>query len=82
MTTDEFSPYCDECGSCGETGCCSPLLCAEKNMVDKGCGDHCEINFKDIVLMYKIGVQMYDASPDPELFDRVYTEVYNVKEGE
>jgi hypothetical protein len=21
------SPYCKTCGSCGETGCCSPLSC-------------------------------------------------------
>ena len=25
----EESPYCAKCGSCGETGCCSPIHCEE-----------------------------------------------------
>lgn len=27
-STDEFyNPYCDDCGSCGEEGCCPPDMC-------------------------------------------------------
>lgn len=26
---DEISPYCSECGACGEEGCCSPLICKQ-----------------------------------------------------
>jgi hypothetical protein len=28
VTEDDFeSPYCDVCGSCGESGCCNPEMC-------------------------------------------------------
>lgn len=27
----EESPYCS-CGACGESGCCSPLICIAENM--------------------------------------------------
>lgn len=37
----EESPYCAKCGSCGETGCCSPIHCEE--VVCK----YGEINLKD-----------------------------------
>ena len=30
------SPYCGECGSCGEPGCCYPTKCKFVQMVEKG----------------------------------------------
>jgi hypothetical protein len=24
----DYSPYCKECTGCGESGCCSPLMCS------------------------------------------------------
>lgn len=30
-----YSPYCELCTSCGEEGCCSPISCMFKCMVDE-----------------------------------------------
>jgi len=30
-----YSPYCKLCDSCGEEGCCSPVSCMYKCMVDE-----------------------------------------------
>ena len=27
IDSDEYSPYCELCGGCGEDGCCSHLSC-------------------------------------------------------
>ena len=44
MLEDEESPYCETCGSCGETGCCPPINCqavkckyGETNLKDYKC---------------------------------------------
>lgn len=31
---EDLSPYCKECSSCGETGCCTPTMCTQ--------GEHCD----------------------------------------
>lgn len=30
---EEYSPYCKLCSSCGESGCCSPMMCS----FEEGC---------------------------------------------
>ena len=74
---DNWSPYCEECGSCGETGCCTPLRCAYINMVKKGTGKYCEGNFNDLEFMYKLAQKLYDKYRDDEIFDEVWNEVMN-----
>jgi hypothetical protein len=32
---NRWNPYCELCTSCGEEGCCSPISCMFKCMVDK-----------------------------------------------
>lgn len=76
LDNEEWSPYCNECGSCGDVGCCTPLKCAYTNMVKRGCGDYCEMNFNDIEFMYKLAAKMYDKYKDDKLFDEVWREVY------
>lgn len=70
---DEYDVQCPRCGSCGEDGCCSALICAKKNMVG---GQYCESNFKEIEFWYKLGKRLYDKSPDESVFDEVYDEVF------
>jgi hypothetical protein len=33
---EPHNPYCNECGACGEEGCCSPLKCVQSQE-----GDYC-----------------------------------------
>lgn len=32
-TTKDYSPYCKLCSACGESGCCSPMMCS----FEEGC---------------------------------------------
>lgn len=32
---NKWNPYCELCGSCGEEGCCSPISCLFKCMVEE-----------------------------------------------
>lgn len=57
MEEDKYSPYCKDCGSCGETGCCSPLSCARVRMT--GC-DYGEANFNDIVCEVMAFKEIYE----------------------
>lgn len=41
------SPYCEECGSCGETGCCPPTKCKEVKC------KYGEVNLKDYETLQK-----------------------------
>lgn len=34
---EEESPYCKDCGACGEEGCCSPLKCFSKLIENDRC---------------------------------------------
>lgn len=45
-----YSPYCSECGGCGEEGCCSPLMCKQSLK-----GDYCQTYLRDL----KFGYRMY-----------------------
>lgn len=31
--TEDYSPYCKLCSACGESGCCSPMMCS----FEEGC---------------------------------------------
>ena len=74
--------YCNECGSCGEAGCCTPLKCAYNNMVKKSTGLHCEYNFNEIKFLYKLAEALYEKYQDEEIFDTVYAQVYEKENNE
>lgn len=53
---NHYSPYCKLCSSCGESGCCSPLSCMYKCMVDKN-PQKCKYGYgyaKDLHFGYKL----------------------------
>ena len=76
MSDIDESPYCEECGSCGETGCCNPLWCAQKNMLDNGCGKYCDTNFEDLAFMYHLAEALFEKYTDNEVFDQVFKKVF------
>lgn len=66
-----YNPYCELCTSCGEEGCCSPMMCMYKCMVTerpKKC---------------KYGSGYYDDIKFSYLLNREYEEeIYKLKEKE
>ena len=68
---ENYSPYCKNCDSCGESGCCSPLNCAYDSMVknqDKNC-DYGESYYRDIEINYKLADKLYNLIMEqPDLF--------------
>lgn len=73
---EEESHYCEECDSCVEAGCCTPLKCAYNNMVKKSTGLYCEYNFKELEFSHKLSEALYEKYEDKEIFDRIFDEVY------
>lgn len=43
----DYSPYCPECGTCGEEGCCSALNCKQSEN-----GSYCEGYLHDLKFGY------------------------------
>jgi hypothetical protein len=52
---DVESPYCEKCDSCGETGCCPPIMCEAVKC------KYGEINIKDYRCFQDQWSVMYDA---------------------
>ena len=51
---DDFdNPYCESCGACGETDCCSPFLCLRKAVSKNKDCMYGETHLKEIELYYK-----------------------------
>jgi len=75
---EDGSAYCKECGSCGEDGCCSALMCAYKNMVERGCGDYCKSYYWDLVIAHeslkKLTKKQLDEINYNEILDKIYAE--------
>jgi hypothetical protein len=55
---DDESPYCEKCDSCGETGCCPPIMC-EAVVCKYG-----EINLKDYNCFQDQWAVMFNALKD------------------
>ena len=81
---EDYSPYCKECGGCGEEGCCSPMMCTQSPN-----GDYCQTYLIDLQLGYLMDKYFmeniyndldegqkhrYDAE-----WNRVYDELYGKK---
>lgn len=79
---DNYTPYCKVCSSCGENGCCSPLLCAYNNMVINS-NPECKYgyqHFKDIELtsdlLDEFDKEIWKIDQAKSRFDRIYNKVY------
>lgn len=59
MEEEKYSPYCDKCGSCGESGCCDPLMCIFKYR-EFFKGKYCESNFADVEAEVKSFREIYE----------------------
>jgi hypothetical protein len=81
IESDE-SPYCPICTGCGEEGCCSPLNCTQNPN-----GFYCQTYLNDLKFGYKMYNEVSELiKDDPKykddvdvIFDRVYNEIYRVK---
>ena len=51
----DYTPYCPDCQSCGEDGCCPPTQCKFTET-----GHYCEINLKKLKIAYKLLDYIYD----------------------
>ena len=76
---EDASVYCRECGACGEDGCCSPLMCAYKNMFEKGHGDYCKGYYWDLVIAYKVLGRLTEKHLDEINYDEILDEVYDAR---
>lgn len=56
---EEDSPYCKDCGACGEDGCCSPLKCISK-LVNKNTCMYGNGYLKDIELALKFSKWVFE----------------------
>lgn len=84
--SEEDSPYCKLCSSCGESGCCSPLRCFSKLIKNDKCQNgegylldiQIALEFSDWVLGYfnnKDNLTAKDANRKySEMMDRIYGE--------
>jgi hypothetical protein len=53
MTEETNTPYCSECNSCGEEGCCSPLKCKQSPN-----GEYCSSNLTHLKFGYHMNMWM------------------------
>jgi hypothetical protein len=70
---DEYikSPYCSQCGACGEDGCCSGSIC-KKNICLYG-----ETYLKEYEYNKKLLDELYESFPDKEKLKKIFTSVYD-----
>lgn len=69
LEDDIESPYCEKCGSCGETGCCPPVNC-EAIVCKYG-----QINLKDYERMRKQWGIMFKALESISNNDEICDEI-------
>ena len=62
---NNYSPYCDICTGCGESGCCSPVACEQDPD-----GKYCEGNLNELKFGYLMFEDLYSLiSKDKRLID-------------
>ena len=47
--------YCNKCGACGESGCCSPLVCDQESD-----GDYCKGYLHELKSAYMTLTDLYE----------------------
>lgn len=89
MSEEEFdieSPYCSDCGACGEAECCSPFMCLRKSVSKNKECMYGETYLKEVKMYYYLGQKLYDLILEKgdlenikivnkiydELFDKIY----------
>jgi len=93
MTNEEDldieSPYCGDCGACGETDCCSPFICLRKSISKNKDCEYGEIHLREIKLYYELGKKLYDLILEKgnienvrvinKIYDDLFKEIYGEK---
>ncbi|HBD95727.1 MAG TPA: hypothetical protein DC057_16275 [Spirochaetia bacterium] len=82
-------PYCESCGSCGESECCSSFMCLKKSVEKNKTCQYGEINLKEVRLYYNLGKKLYDLILEKgnienvrvinKIYDELYEEIYGEK---
>lgn len=76
---DAYSPYCPDCEACGESGCCSPLMC---NHTENG--HYCKGYLKELQFGYHlyrwIEKHLLEHLPIEKIdeYDKEWNEAYDV----
>jgi hypothetical protein len=72
------SPYCKECGGCGEDGCCSAAACTQRG------GDYCDTYLRDLKLGYVMNrwfienVHPHISEELKNLYDTKWSDTYDI----
>ena len=80
ISQEEDDGDCPECGACGFDGCCSALMCAHKNMVEKGCGRYCESYYWDLVVAYEVFKKLTEKHLEEIDYNTILDEVCKARE--
>lgn len=77
---DLASPYCEVCGSCGESDCCEPLACIYKSVMLNSKCLYGETNFKEVEFQAKLGRKLFDKFQKNQkaikIWDDLYKEIF------
>lgn len=72
----KYSPYCSECDSCGEVGCCSPIGCNNHPN-----GKYCKTNLDELRVNYLTLGEFWELlstknnDKDREIYDKLLEEL-------
>ena len=69
---DDYDPYCEICGGCGEDGCCSALRC--KQHPD---GRYCKTYLQELRFGYQMFKEVYDLIPEDVISQKKLDEIYD-----
>lgn len=69
---DNYSPYCDICTGCGESGCCSPVACSQDPN-----GKYCEGNLNELKFGYLMFEDLYNLVYENESLRARLDEIYD-----
>lgn len=71
------SPYCNECGGCGEDGCCSAAACTQRG------GDYCDVYLRELKFGYIMNKWFYNeirshiSEELQKLYDDKWSDTYD-----
>lgn len=78
---DNYNPYCEKCGACGEEGCCSALVCTQDG------GDYCEYYLRQLRFGYIMNRFFYNnlfdslTKEQQEKYDKEWSIQYDIAFG-
>jgi hypothetical protein len=71
-SNEDYSPYCPDCGACGEDGCCSALFCKQTQT-----GHYCKGYLRDLQFGYAMHKEMWDLIPNDTETQKKLDEIYD-----